>query len=175
MKCGPKRSPGDTLPTAHRPLSALDALEQLLKCAADLGLDGHQPPRSPAVRCCESPVAFPRGGAFLLGARPELCSGKWSVQKEATPRFQPCSDDTLPLSYVPHPPSPVRAGEVVPRPHARRCRLIYGEATVAPPRSPAGMRRISEDDGKKMPANSPIERLHVAPPHGGQHTNLAGR
>jgi hypothetical protein len=75
-----------------------------------MGLDGHQPPRSPAVRCCESPVAFPRGGAFLLGARPELCGGKWSVQKEATPRFQPCSDDTLPLSYVPHlPPSPVRA------------------------------------------------------------------
>jgi hypothetical protein len=27
----------------------------------------------------------------------------------------------------------------------------YGEATVAPPRSPAGIRRISEDDGEKMP------------------------
>jgi hypothetical protein len=68
------------------------------------------PPDPRPSDVAKAPSRSPRGGAFLLGARPELCSGKWSVQKEAAPRFQPCSDDTLPLSYVPHlPPSPVRA------------------------------------------------------------------
>jgi hypothetical protein len=61
------------------------------------------------------------------------------------------------LSYV-LPPSPVRVS-AEPREGAGKlvCALTlggavsYGEATVAPPRSPAGIRRISEDDGEKMP------------------------
>jgi hypothetical protein len=65
-----------------------------------MGLDGHQVPPDPRPSDSAKAPSRPRGGVFLLGARPELCSGKWSVQKEATPRFQPCSDDTLPLSYV---------------------------------------------------------------------------
>jgi hypothetical protein len=66
------------------------------------------------------------------------------------PPSSPWSGDTLPLSYV-RIFRRAREGEVVPRPHARRCRPHTGEATVAPPRSPAGIRRISEDDGEKMP------------------------
>jgi hypothetical protein len=64
-----------------------------------MGLDGHRSPPIPGRPMLRKPRRAPRGGVFLLGARPELCSGKWSVQKEAIPRFQPCSDDTLPLSY----------------------------------------------------------------------------
>jgi hypothetical protein len=47
---------------------------------------------------CESPVR-PRGGVFLLGAKPELCRGKWSLQKESYPSST-WSSDTPQLSYV---------------------------------------------------------------------------
>jgi hypothetical protein len=57
-----------------------------------MGLDGHQAPPIPGRPMLRKPRRAPRGGVFLfLGARPELCSGKWSVQKRAPPRFQPCS------------------------------------------------------------------------------------
>ena len=98
-----------------------------------------------------------------MGAKPELCrSGAY--RRSQTPS-SPWSGDTLAAELRPHlPPSPVRARGSCTAPSRSAVPPHTGEATVAPPRSPAGIRRISEDDGEKMPANSPIERLHVAPP-----------
>jgi hypothetical protein len=101
-------------------------------------LDGHQAPPIPGRLIVRKPRPSPRRG-FPFWVR-----SQFELRPHLPPREGAGSCSAPSRSAVP---------------------LIYGEATVAPPRSPAGIRRISEDDGEKMPVNSPIERLHVAPPH----------
>jgi hypothetical protein len=78
----------------------------------------------------------------------------------------------------------VRARESCTAPSRSAVPPHTGEATVAPPRSPAGIRRISEDDGEKMPearglcratyTNSEFTRGLVRSPAGRQDQGIAG-